>query len=301
MIVVAAILALFIGLSLGLLGGGGSILTVPMLVYVLGLDPKNAIATSLLVVGITSAAALIAHARAGRIRFKTGILFGLAGMVGAYGGGRLARYVPGTILLLAFAMIMIFTAAAMIRGRGKIASDADANAKDDAELPLLKVIADGVAVGGITGLVGAGGGFLIVPALVLLGRLPMRSAVGTSLLVIAMNSFASFLGHAGHTPVNYKLALLITAFAILGSLFGERFSKRIPETKLRRGFGWFVLSSALALLTKELPAALAAAGVFGRTTALHWSVYAIFAAISAFILLAIAVERSLPKPGHPKP
>lgn len=254
MLIAAAALALLIGLSLGLLGGGGSILTVPMLVYVVGLEPKQAIATSLLVVLITSAVAFITHARAGRICVKVGILFGLAGMVGAYGGGRLSHYVPGTVLLLVFAMIMVFTAVAMIRGRGKIASDEEQVASN--EPALLKIVLDGVAVGAVTGLVGAGGGFLIVPALVLLGRMPMKSAVGTSLMVIVMNSFASFLGHAGHTPVNFKLALLITAFAVTGSLFGGYFSKRISETKLRRGFGFFVLSSALALLTKEVPAAL---------------------------------------------
>lgn len=301
MIVMASILALFIGVSLGLLGGGGSILTVPMLVYVMGLEPKNAIATSLLVVGITSAVALIAHARAGRISFRTGIWFGLSGMAGAFAGGRIARYVPGTILLIAFAMIMIFTAAAMIRGRRAIASNSDANAKDVNTFPIAKIVADGIAVGAVTGLVGAGGGFLIVPALVLLGRLPMRTAVGTSLLVIAMNSFASFLGHAGHTPVNYSLALLVTVFAVLGSLFGERFSYRIPETQLRRGFGWFVLLSALALLIKEVPAALQSAGVFGKATPLHWGIYAVASLIALCILLAVAFETSLPKQGHPKP
>ena len=163
MIALAVVLAVFVGVSLGLLGGGGSILAVPLLVYVAGMDAKEAIATSLLVVGTTSAVALIPHARAGRVRWRTGLLFGAAGMVGAYAGGRVAEFIPGTVLLVAFSLMMLATAVAMIRGRRAPAKPAHT------ELPVGRVLLDGVVVGLVTGLVGAGGGFLIVPALVLLG------------------------------------------------------------------------------------------------------------------------------------
>ena len=158
MIALAIALAVLVGVSLGLLGGGGSILAVPLLVYVAGMDAKEAIATSLLVVGTTSAVALIPHARAGRVRWRTGLLFGAAGMVGAYAGGRVAEFIPGSLLLVAFALMMLATAVAMIRGRKS--PDKPAHT----ELPVVRVLLDGVVVGLVTGLVGAGGGFLIVPA-----------------------------------------------------------------------------------------------------------------------------------------
>jgi len=173
MIAVIIAASLLIGVSLGILGGGGSILTVPILVYLAGMETKQAIATSLFVVGVTSAAGVVSHARAGRVRWRTGLLFGLAGMTGAYAGGRLAEFIPGTILLLAFALMMIATAFAMIRGRRRTPK------KVHHELPVLHVLLDGIVVGLVTGLVGAGGGFLVVPALALLGGLPMTVAVGT--------------------------------------------------------------------------------------------------------------------------
>ncbi len=256
-------LAGLIGLSLGLLGGGGSILAVPLLVYVAGLPAKEAIATSLLVVGTTSAIAVVPHARAGRVRWRTGLIFGLAGMTGAYAGGRLAAYIPAGMLLAAFALMMLATAAAMIRGRR-----ARTFTPVPDELPVPRVIADGIAVGLITGLVGAGGGFLVVPALVLLGGLPMPAAVGTSLVVIAMNSVAGFLGHLQDVHIDWSLAAAVTASAVLGSLAGGRLSGRIREDVLRRSFGWFVLAMGIVVLAQQLPAdlrtdprILAAAGV----------------------------------------
>ena len=174
MIALTIVLAVFVGVSLGLLGGGGSILTVPLLAYVAGLEAKQAIATSLLVVGVTSAVGAFSHARAGRVQWRTGLVFGAAGMAGAYAGGLLARFIPGTVLLIGFAVIMIATAVAMLRGRRDI-SAVDA----PRSLPLFKIILEGLIVGLVTGLVGAGGGFLVVPALALLGGLPMPVAVGT--------------------------------------------------------------------------------------------------------------------------
>lgn len=193
MIAVIIAASLLIGVSLGVLGGGGSILTVPILIYLAGMETKEAIATSLFVVGVTSAAGVVSHARAGRVRWRTGLLFGLAGMTGAYAGGRLAEFVPGTVLLLAFALMMIATAVAMIRGRRRQPT------KVHHELPVVHVLLEGIAVG----LVGAGGGFLVVPALALLGGLPMTVAVGTSLLVIAMKSFAGLAGYLAGVHIDW--------------------------------------------------------------------------------------------------
>ena len=208
-------LAVFVGIALGLLGGGGSILTVPLLAYVAGMEPKHAIAMSLLVVGVTSAIAAITHARAGRVRWRIAVLFGLVAMAGAYAGGRLARFIPGTVLLVAFAVIMIAAGLAMLRGR-KDTTGADG----DQRLPVVRIALLGMAVGLISGLVGAGGGFLLVPALALLGGLPMPIAVGTSLVVIAMQSFAGFAGHLASEQIDWRLAAFITAAAVVGALIG---------------------------------------------------------------------------------
>lgn len=241
----AAGLALLIGITLGLLGGGGSILAVPVLVYVLELEPKPAIATSLLVVALTSAVALLPHARAGNVRWRTGFVFGVAGMAGAFGGGQLARFLPGELLLTLFAAMMLVTALAMWRGRSAAAPPAvDAHSTS-------KIVAEGLAVGLATGLVGAGGGFLVVPALVLLGGLPMASAVGTSLLVIAMKSVAGFLGYASHVAVDYRLALGFSAAAVVGSFLGARLVSVVHPDRLRRGFAIFVLGMAAFMLFRE--------------------------------------------------
>ncbi|WP_431975989.1 sulfite exporter TauE/SafE family protein [Micromonospora haikouensis] len=241
-------LAVLIGVSLGLLGGGGSILAVPLLVYVADLPAKEAIATSLLVVGATSAVGVLPHARAHRVRWRTGLVFGLAGMTGAYAGGRLAAYVPAAVLLTGFALMMLATAVAMIRGRR------DAGERPvPHELPVPRVILDGVVVGLVTGLVGAGGGFLVVPALALLGGLPMPVAVGTSLVVIAMKSFAGLAGYLSTVSIDWGLAAAVTAAAVIGSLAGGRLAGRVPEAVLRRAFGWFVVVMGVFVLAQQLP------------------------------------------------
>lgn len=250
MIVLTLLAAVLVGVALAVLGGGGSILTVPILVYLAGQDPKQAIAMSLFVVGVTSAVGAVSHARAGRVRWRTGLVFGAAGMAGAYGGGRLAQFVPGTWLLAGFALMMIATAVAMIRGRRD-----GVQAKQHGELPIGRVVAEGVAVGLVTGLVGAGGGFLVVPALALLGGLPMAVAVGTSLVVIAMKSFAGLAGYLATVHIDWTLAALVTAAAVAGSLAGGRLAGRIPETVLRKGFGWFVLVMGGFVLAQQLPVA----------------------------------------------
>lgn len=244
-------LAVLIGVSLGLLGGGGSILAVPLLVYVAGLDPKEAIATSLLVVGATSAVAVLPHARANRVRWRTGLIFGLAGMTGAYAGGRLAAYIPAGILLTGFALMMLATAVAMIRGRRTAEGRPVPH-----ELPVLRVILDGIVVGLVTGLIGAGGGFLVVPALALLGGLPMPIAVGTSLVVIAMKSFAGLAGYLSSVDINWGLATAVTVAAIAGSLAGGKLAGRIPQDILRKAFGWFVVVMGIFVLAQQLPAAV---------------------------------------------
>jgi uncharacterized membrane protein YfcA len=246
-LIATLVLALLVGVALGLLGGGGSILAVPVLVYVAGQDAKAAIAMSLLVVGVTSAAGAISHARAGRVQWRTAAIFGTAGMAGAYGGGRLAEFISGTWLLIAFALMMGVTAAAMLRGR-----DDPEPLHADGPVKVGRIVVEGLVVGLVTGLVGAGGGFLIVPALVLLGGVPMATAVGTSLVVIAMKSGAGFLGYLASTTIDWPLALSVTGAAVVGSVIAGRFAGRVPEDRLRRAFGWFVAVMAVLVLIQEL-------------------------------------------------
>ncbi len=248
------VLAVFIGVSLGLLGGGGSILTVPILVYVLGLPAHEAIATSLLVVGVTSLAALVPHARKGRVRWQMGALFGAASMVGAYSAGRVAKLLPAVVLLLVFGAMMLITALAMMRKGSADAKD-EAVSAEATRLPYLVILLEGFAVGAFTGLVGAGGGFLVVPALLLLGRLPMRQAVATSLMVIAMKSFAGFAGYLSTTTIDWRIAAMVTSAAVVGSFLGASFAGRVRQDLLRRGFAWFVLTMAVFILAQEIPKA----------------------------------------------
>jgi hypothetical protein len=251
MFFVVLALSVFVGLAVGLLGGGGSILTVPILVYVAHLEAKQAIATSLLVVGVTSLVAMVSHARAGRVRFRTGVLFGAAGMVGAFLGGHVGSRLPAGLLLLAFAGVMMAASVAMMRGRRELGDTASV------DLPVAKVLRDGFAVGLLTGTVGAGGGFLVVPALALLGGLPMAAAVGTSVLVIAMNSFAGLVGYLGHVAIPWGLAASITGAAVAGSFAGSALAGRVPQEGLRKGFGVFVLVMAVFILVKQWPTLLA--------------------------------------------
>jgi uncharacterized protein len=260
-LIVTLALSVLIGVSLGLLGGGGSILTVPILTYVAGLPAKEAIAASLFVVGTTSVVSAISHARRGRVQWRTALVFGAASMAGAFGGGLLGGHVPGTLLMIAFALMMVATAVAMIRGRRKAPEGAGGEAS---KLPVAKVILEGLVVGLVTGLVGAGGGFLVVPALVLLGGLSMPVAVGTSLVVIAMKSFAGLGGYLTSVQLDWGLVAGVTAAAIVGSLIGAKLTGIIPENALREGFGFFVLAMGIFVLAQELPSpAGAIAGVLG--------------------------------------
>lgn len=244
----AAAAALLVGISLGLLGGGGTILTVPALVYGLSMAPTVAIATSLVIVSATAAASLLVHARAGHVQWRTGLVFGGAGMLGAYGGATLGAHLPGRVLLIAFAAMMLATSIAMLRR----APDRPPTPKATGARGLAKILAEGLVVGAITGLVGAGGGFLVVPALALLGGLSMRDAVGTSLLVIALKSAAGFVGYAGRVDIDWAIAGTMSAVAIAGSLLGARVAARVPQAALRRGFAIFVFVMGAAMVAVEL-------------------------------------------------
>lgn len=294
MLALATGLSVFIGIALGLLGGGGSILTVPLLVYVAGLDAKSAIASSLFVVGVTSIFGLISHARAHRVRWRTGLIFGAAGMVGAFAGGRVGSLIPGVILLLAFAVMMAVTAIAMIRGRKTVATG------HHADLPVVRILLDGVIVGFVTGIVGAGGGFLVVPALALLGGLPMPIAVGTSLLVIAMKSFAGFAGYATSVSINWQVTLLVTAGAIVGAFIGSAIAGRVHPDGLRKAFGWFVFVMAIVILIQEIGADVIA---FGTASVLQglMVVGALGAVMSLMLYVALRPSRSSSATSPPEP
>jgi uncharacterized membrane protein YfcA len=286
MLIIAALLSLFIGLSLGLLGGGGSILTLPILVYVLDVEPKTAIAMSLFVVGTTSATGVVAHARAGRVRFRAGLVFGAAGMAGAFAGGKVAHFLPPTLLLVAFGAVMLTAAAAMMRPRRE--------GGPGREPAISKALGIGLGVGVVAGLVGAGGGFLIVPALALFGGLAMPEAIGTSLLVIALQSFAGFAGHAGHVHLDWTLTAVVTGAAITGGLGGARLARHLSPASLRRGFAWLVLAMGVFLLGKQIPAsALRAAGEHAAVLA------SIAVAVAGLVTIAVILFR-LRAAGHPK-
>jgi uncharacterized protein len=234
-IVLGFAFAALIGLSLGLLGGGGSILTVPVLVYVLGFAAKPAIAMSLPVVGVTSLIGAGLHWRHGNVRVGTAFLFGAFAMVGAYGGARLAMFVSGAAQLAILAIVMLAAAASMLRGRHE-------ESVALASPPRVGLIAPvALAVGALTGLVGIGGGFLVVPALALLARVPMREAVGTSLLVIALNSAAGFAGYVGTVPIDWAFLAGFASVAVLGALAGTMLVRRVPVAALRRGFAVFLV------------------------------------------------------------
>ena len=247
-LVITVVLAVVVGLTLGLLGGGGSILTVPLLNYVAGMDPKEAIAASLFVVGVTSAMSTLLHARSGNVQWRTGLIFGAASMAGAFLGGLIGGRIPSVILMVAFALMMIATAAAMLLGKKNTA-----DAKEKKTLPLGKILLEGLVVGLVTGLVGAGGGFLVVPALALLGGLRMSVAVGTSLLVITMKSFAGLAGYMTTVSLDWPVVLAVTAAALVGALLGARLTSVVPEQALRKGFGVFVLVMGVFVLFQELP------------------------------------------------
>jgi len=244
MTMLAVALALLVGLSLGLLGGGGSILTLPILLYAVGMAPKPAIATSLLIVAGASFVAMVAYARSGRVAWRIAAWFGAASMTTAYLAGRLAHGLSAPLLLAAFTGIMLLTGAAMLRRAPSAASGAPR---------VSRALVAGASVGVVTGLVGAGGGFLIVPALTLFSGLDMPRAVGTSLLIITLNSLAAFGGYVGHVDLPLDTAAMLTLSAAAGSVLGSTLSRRIEPARLRRGFALLVLSMGVYMAVRQLP------------------------------------------------
>lgn len=236
--------ALAIGLALGLLGGGGSILTVPVFVYAAGFEPKLAVAASLPVVAFTSASAAVAHWRLGHVQVRTALVFGLTAAVGSFGGARLAAFISGAVQFTLLGIVMLVAAYRMLTSKSV------AQADDDAVQPIAyaTLIPVALVVGVLTGVIGIGGGFLIVPTLVLVCHLPMRTAVGTSLMVIAMNAASGAAGYAGKVPVPWPTVLLFSAVAIVGSLAASRASVRVPQAGLRRGFGLLLVTLSVYIL-----------------------------------------------------
>ncbi len=247
----SAVLSAAAGASLGMLGGGGSILTVPILLYAAHLGPQSAITVSLLIVGITSAAAAAPHAHMGNVRWKTAGAFGIASMGGAMLGGYLSHYVESALLLAAFTVMMVVTGLAMLRRRPAAATPVIASPS----FALPRMAGYGSAVGVLTGLVGAGGGFVIVPALVLLGRLPISAAIGTSLVIIAMNSLVAFAAHLGSTPVDVGMAAILAASSVVGSVAGAITVRRVRPEALRTGFAILVLAIASVMAIRQLRSA----------------------------------------------
>lgn len=234
-----------IGLSLGLLGGGGSILTVPALVYVVGYPPAAAITASLAIVGTNSLSGVLAHRKQGTLNWRVALTFGGAGMITAYASARISHNLPPDVLLIAFAGLMLVVGAMMLLRRGR----ADA-AREPRGLGVTLVT--GAGVGALTGLLGVGGGFLIVPALVMLVGLPMHAAVGTSLLVIAMNSLSGLLGHIGGPALDWPVIALFAVAGIVGTFTGVRLGRRIHPHRLRQVFAVFVIILACYLLYDNL-------------------------------------------------
>lgn len=257
------VLAIIVGISLGLIGSGGSILTVPILVYVMGVNPVLATAYSLFIVGSTALVGGVQSAMQKRVDFKTVLIFGIPSIAAVYATRMwLVPVIPKELfsigslvitksiaLMLLFAVVMILASVSMIRpGKHK---DLDENAPRVYNYPM--ILLEGTVVGLLTGLVGAGGGFLIIPALVLLARMPMKLAVGTSLFIIAAKSLIGFIGDLqGSEIIDWKLLGIFTAFSIAGIFIGILLSKKIPGQKLKKGFGWFVLVMGIYIIVKEL-------------------------------------------------
>lgn len=257
------VLAVLIGISLGLIGGGGSILTVPVLVYFMGVDPVLATTYSLFIVGLTSFAGGIKAYSRRLVDFRTVSLFGIPSILSIF----IARHfilpvIPvqvaigsfivgkGHLMMMVFSLLMLVAAVSMILNRhDENKEERSVMKRKDKTLPLLL---PGLLVGLVTGLLGAGGGFLIIPVLVLLIRLPIKTAIGTSLLIIAINSMFGFVFSIGHFTFEWSLLLLFTALAIAGVFAGSMISERMNGNALKKGFGWFVLVMSICILVKEI-------------------------------------------------
>lgn len=257
--VIGYISALLIGLSLGLVGGGGSILTVPVLVYLFGISPITATSYSLFVVGSTSLVGTFNNFRKGLVDFDTALLFGISSIISVYITRKLVlpaipeHFMIGNlsfqfsiVTMVLFAILMLLASVSMIKTR--MVGNAPVKSKKNTGILLLY----GVGIGLVTGFLGAGGGFLLIPVLVLVVGLPMKKAIGTSLLIIAMNSLIGFIGDTGHYHTNWLLLAAISGIAIAGVLLGNELGKKIHGEKLKKGFGWFVLVIGIYIIVKEI-------------------------------------------------
>ena len=247
-LVLGLILSALIGLSLGLIGGGGSIITVPVLVYVLGVEAHEAVGMSLAVVGGTSLVGSILHQRRGGLRMKTGLTFGVSGIFGAFAGSPLTKLLSPSALLMTFALLMLLIAILMLRRKPAGGSEIDGMSEKPS---VWKALLAGFGVGVLTGFLGVGGGFLIVPALVMFGGLSMKDAIGTSLFVIFLNCVAGLIGHASQNNFDWGLTALVTVLAVAGTVFGTFVSHRVAANKLQKGFAVFVLTIAVFLMAKN--------------------------------------------------
>lgn len=240
------ILSAVIGLSLGLIGGGGSILTVPILVYFLGVEAHEAVAMSLAVVGATSFFGSYLHWRRGSVNFSSGLLFGISGILGALLGSPLTHLVSPGVLLLLFGALMLVVAISML-WRHRQTENAPPHKANKT-----KAILAGFGVGVLTGFLGVGGGFLIVPALVLFGGLAMKEAIGTSLVVIFLNCVAGLIGHAAQSSgFDWSLTFMVMALAVAGAVFGTVLSHRLAAQRLQKMFAYLVLAVAVFLIAKN--------------------------------------------------
>ena len=247
--------AIAIGLSLGLLGSGGSILTVPVLVYLVGQEEKVAIAGSLAIVGLIAIAGVLPYLRKGLVDWRSVLLFGLPGMAGTYVGAWSSVFVSGTVQLVAFAVVMLTAAWFMLKKAPTCQWEAPGVSVPRAPV---KIMAEGLVVGVVTGFVGVGGGFLVVPALVLLGGLSMARAIPTSLVIIALKSLTGFVKYleiieAEQLKLDLNIILGIAALGIVGSFLGSGLAMRLPQETLRRVFGFFLVAMGLFILIQSVP------------------------------------------------
>lgn len=242
--IVGYFLAVLIGLSLGLLGGGGSILTVPILVYVLGMDPKISIALSLAIVGTTSLFGVFGHYRNKNVNFKIALLFAPIAMLGTFLGAKLSQFISGQMQLILFALIMLLASIFMLKGRE------ETQAKQ-VKMNYVLIAMVAIFVGILTGVVGVGGGFLIVPALVLLTGVSMKESVGTSLFIISLNSFSGFSGYLGIVDVPWIFLLKFTGCSVLGILLGAYLVRFVSQKSLKKAFAVFLMVMGIFILYKN--------------------------------------------------
>lgn len=246
-------LAVCIGISLGLIGGGGSILAVPILVYVLGIPLKSAIAMSLVIVGIVSLIGIIPHWQQGNVNIKTVAVFAPGAMLGAYLGARIAilPIITPTFQLLLFVSTMLLAAILMIKNASPSDAELETSSPEKHHLPLWLIIAvEGLGVGILSGLVGIGGGFMIIPALVLVGNTPIKEAVGTSLVIIALKSATGFAGYLGSVSIDINLIFSFTLAASLGMLLGAYLTQFISGQDIKKAFGYFVAVVAMFMFSQ---------------------------------------------------